>query len=131
MYDGFISYSHAGIGTLESASTVGHSRRMTTSEARRHDLYNALSETLGADKADTLMAYLPSTEAGELTTRADLAIVREDIEAVRSDVGSLGVRIEALGQRIEAVNQRLDRLFLTLAAGLIAMVGALFVQSVL
>ena len=90
---------------------------MTTSEARRHDLYNALSETIGPDRADTLMAYLPSTETASLATKSDIADLKADIFA--------------LGQRIETVNKRLDRLFLTLSAGLIAIVGTVFVQSIL
>lgn len=56
------------------------------------------------------MAYLPSTEAATLATKSDTAMVRSDISA--------------LGQRI-------NRPFLTLGAGLIAMIGAVFVQSIL
>lgn len=90
---------------------------MTTPEARRHDLYNALSDFIGADQADTLMAYLPSQATAELATRADIQ--------------ELGTRIERLEDRLDSVNQRLDRLFLTLAAGLIAMIAAVFAQAIL
>ena len=102
---------------LDSECGFPHSEKMTTPEARRHDLYNALSETIGPDRADTLMAYLPSTEAVSLATKSDIADLKADLSA--------------LGSRIDAVNQRLDRLFLTLTAGLIAIVGAVVVQSII
>jgi hypothetical protein len=105
---------------------------VTTSEAKRHDLYNALSETIGPDRADTLMAYLPSTEAANLATGSDIADLRADIRALRSDIRSeLRSETSGLGDRIDAVNQRLDRLFLMLTAGLIAIVGTVFVQSII
>lgn len=90
---------------------------MTTSEARRHDLYNVLSETIGPNEADTLKAYLPSRESSDLATRADFS--------------ALAGRMDRLESGIDAVNQRLDRLFLTLAAGLIAMTATVFAQAFL
>jgi hypothetical protein len=83
---------------------------MSTTEARRLDLYNALTEFLGAERADTLMAYLPTQETVELATRSD-------IDRVETAVGE--------------VNRRLDRLFLTMAGGLIAMIVAVFAQAFL
>jgi hypothetical protein len=88
---------------------------VSESEARRLDLYNALSETLGPERADTLMAHLPSREATDLATRAD--------------INALKTRMERLQGGIDSVNLRLDRLFLTLAAGLVAMITAVFAQA--
>ena len=89
---------------------------MTVPEARRHDLYNALEEVLGTDRADTLMAHLPTTEAAALATRGDFEEIRAEVKGIRAE--------------IQVINQRLDRLFLTLAAGLLAVVGSLVVAIV-
>jgi hypothetical protein len=111
---------------------------MTTAEARRLDLYNALTEFIGADRADTLMASLPSQEANELATRSDILTIADRINGVDESLSSRVDRVdESLSSRIdrvdeslsgrmdrledrmtagfEAVNRRLDRLFLTLA----------------
>jgi hypothetical protein len=88
---------------------------VSESEPRRLDLYNALSAMFGPERADTLMAYLPSREATDLATRAD--------------INALETRMERLQGGIDSVNLRLDRLFLTLAAGLVAMITAVFAQA--
>ena len=94
---------------------------MPISEARRLDLYNAFSESFGAERADTLMALLPTHEIGELATH--------------SDIDRLDGRIDRLEARMDAgftaVNRRLDRLFLTLGVTLVGMVATVFVQAVL
>ena len=100
---------------LETNLEPRQDRRVSEWEARRLDLYNALSETLGPERADTLMAHLPSREATDLATRAD--------------VSALETRIERLQGGIDAVNLRLDRLFLTLVALLVAIVTAVFAQA--
>lgn len=105
---------------------------MTSREAKRHDLYNVLTEKLGVEETDTLMAYLPTQPHEVLATKADL-------EAVSAQLGGridgLGRELSSLrtemGHRIDSVNRRLDRLFLTLAAGLLAVVGSVVVQAVL
>jgi hypothetical protein len=132
---------------------------MSLPEARRHDLYNALEEALGTERADTLMAYLPIDEAGTLATRDDVAVVagnvgglgpelkgeiqdlrtelkgeiqdlrtelKGEIQVLRTELkGEIQVLRTELRDEIRSVNQRLDTLFLTLAAGLIAIVGAI------
>ncbi|CAN5318345.1 hypothetical protein BH24ACT7_BH24ACT7_01790 [soil metagenome] len=142
---------------------------MAAPEARRHDLYNRLEEVLGTDGADTLMAYLPATEAAALATTKDIGGVQAEIQGVRTAIQAVRAEVQAFNNElraeiqavraevqafnnelraeiqafkaeirteltaetqavrgdIRAVNGRLDRLFLTLAAGLIAVVGAL------
>lgn len=93
---------------------------MTTPDSRRLDLYAGLSRVLGQREADTLMAYLPREEAVAVATRADLA----ELEA------RLGARLDQFDRRIDMVNQRLDRLFLTLGAGLLAIVATLVAGTV-
>jgi len=103
---------------------------MSTAEARRHDLYNALTEFIGADRADTLMTYLPSQEGNDLATRSDLRALDERIGSVDR---SLAARIDGLEtlmtHRFDAMTQRLDRMFLTMAAGLIVIVGAFIAKG--
>ena len=101
---------------------------MTTAEARRRDLYNALSEFIGADKADTLMAYLPPREASDLATSTDVEELTTRIDRLDARLDRMETRFDA---RFDAVNHRLDRLFLTLAAGLIAMIATVFTQAIL
>jgi hypothetical protein len=91
---------------------------LPTSEAARADLYTGLSEVLGSDRAETLMAQLPRFDPAEVATQSDVAVLRSDTAVLRSDVAVL--RSEVIDLRTElhgglgAVNQRLDRLFLTL-----------------
>ena len=59
------------------------------------------------------MAYLPREESVAVATGADLV----ELEA------RLGARLDQFDRRIDMVNQRLDRLFLTLGAGLLAIVA--------
>lgn len=106
---------------------------MTTAESRRHDLYNALSEFLGAERADTLMAYLPSENASELATRADINATRADMDRrfdlVDDRLNGVEQRLERLEHGIATANQRLDRLFLTLVASLLGVLVAVFAQA--
>ena len=104
---------------------------MTTGEARRHDLYNALTEFIGEDRADTLMAYLPSREASDLATTADVEGVGARVDDLNTRIDHLETRFDRMEDRLDSMNQRLDRLFLTLAAGLIAIVATVFAQAIL
>lgn len=103
---------------LHRTPLSGNVGDMTTGESRRHDLYNGLTEFLGADRADTLMAYLPPRENSDLATRWDIDALTSRIDGVET----------SLAARIDGVNQRLDRIVLTLAAGLIAIIATLISQ---
>jgi hypothetical protein len=103
---------------------------MATSESRRRDLYNGLTELLGIERADTLMQFLPSIEGSQQATRTDvyeLSIRIDDVER------SLATRIDrfehGVTARFDAMNQRLDRVVLTLAAGLMAIIATLVAQN--
>jgi hypothetical protein len=132
---------------------------MATSESRRRDLYNGLTEVLGIERADTLMQFLPSIEGSQQATRTDIYGLSGRVEDVeRSLTGridnversltaridkvelNLNARIDDLTTRIDrfehsvtarfdAMNQRLDRIVLTLAAGLMAIIAALVAQN--
>lgn len=104
---------------------------MSTGEARRHDLYNALTEFIGEDRADTLMAYLPSREASDLATSADVEDLSSRIDHLETRFDRVEDRLDRVEDRLDSMNQRLDRLFLTLTAGLIAIVATVFAQAIL
>jgi hypothetical protein len=95
---------------------------MTAPESRRHEMYAGLARVIGQQEADRLMAYLPRQESSAIATRADLVGVETRL-AVRID--HLERRIDQVDGRIDGVNQRLDRLFLTMGAGFLAVVGTL------
>lgn len=107
---------------------------MTTAEARRHDLYNVLTTTIGVEETETLMAYLPTQPHETLATKADLASLADRMDRVEVGLDSVRTEVTAfrsdIGERIDSVNRRLDRLFLTLAAGLVAVVGTVVVQAI-
>ena len=88
-------------------------------ESRRHDLYNGLTEFLGEDRADTLMTYLPSSEAIDLATKSDLDAIEDQ----------LVVRIDIVSQSLEGLSQHLDRMVLAMIAGLVAIIATLVAQS--
>lgn len=85
---------------------------MTSSEAARHDLYNGLTELLGEQRAETLMAALPAFDMSELVTKSDLAMSLSDL---RSEFHA----------ELTGIGARLDRLFLALVGGLIVIVGTM------
>jgi len=110
------------------------------SEADRSDLYNGLSEVLGPDRAEVLMAHLPRFDPAEVATKSDLAALKSDFVELRSDFAELRsgfaelrsdtrsdiseLRGELSGG-LAAVNQRLDRLFLALLVGMFGVVAAM------
>ena len=107
---------------------------MTAAESRRLDLYNGLSDLIGPDRADTLMAYLPSRAGAELATNEGLHDLESRLSKGINDVESrLSTRIDRLEDRMDsgfaALNARIDRMNLTLAAGMLGVIAALIAQS--
>lgn len=47
---------------------------MTAPESRHHELYNGLTEILGAELTDTLMTYLPATPIQDQISKLEDAI---------------------------------------------------------
>jgi hypothetical protein len=83
---------------------------VTVSESARHDLYNGLTELLGPQRAETLMAALPAYDTSDLVTKSDLAAFGAELRAeFKSDLA--------------AVNTRIDRLFLAMMSGFVVTVG--------
>ena len=118
--------------TLDVEFFGWHVWKVTSEEGRRHDLYNAAIEVFGSTNAETFMALLPAHEGIDLATRDDLFDASNRLGA---RIDRLEDRFDQFDRRVndrfDAVNQRLDRLFLTLAAGLIAMIAAVFAQAIL
>lgn len=120
----------------------------SVSEARRHNLYNGLVQLLGPDQADTLMSYLPTEPIQALVTKRDLdatearLTVRIDglvqrmhgfgrrmdgfeqrMDGFEQRMDRFDDRLAGIDRRLDVVNERLDRLFLTMLAGMVGMVG--------
>jgi hypothetical protein len=106
---------------------------MTSAEARRLDLYNGLTEFLGEDRANTLMAYLPSQHSTDLATKADLDALKTAVtvrfDTVDQRFDRMDQRFETMDQRFEAITHRLDRMVFALVAGLVAIIATLVAQS--
>ena len=106
---------------------------MPTSEAARHDLYNGLTELLGLDRADTLMAYLPEFDPDDVATKGDIAELRAatktDIAelrtATKTDMARMDGNLGDLKSGQALLHSRIDRLFVTLVAGLFVIVAAM------
>ncbi len=109
---------------------------MAISEAARADLYTGLREVLGRDRAETLMAYLPTFEPTDVATKADVENLRQEMdrrfdemdrrfEQVDQRFAQIDQRFEQVDQRFADVNGRLDRLFQTLVAGLFVIIAAM------
>ena len=88
---------------------------MTSSEARRLDLYNGLAEVFGQERADTLMTYLSTTETDQLATKSDVAALRAEMNE----------RFAQLTATVSDLSRRVDRILFALIAGLVAVVATL------
>lgn len=86
-------------------------------ESRRLALYNGLNDLLGAELADTLMTYLPSSQANDLATGADLVALRDELREMKEDIRHL--------------SRRMDRLQQTTLGGFVAIVAALIASGFL
>lgn len=94
---------------------------MGSSEAKRHDLYTGLSDVLGPERAETLMAYLPGQPASGLATTMDMDRLVERMDRFE-------MRMDRFEGALRDVNQRLDRLFLTMLTGLLAIIATFLVS---
>ncbi len=90
------------------------------SEAARLDLYNGLSELLGLERAETLMASLPNFGPNDVATSADVGVL---LQARMDGLETPMISFESV---VVALGHRLDKMFLAMLAGLSAIVAALF-----
>jgi len=89
------------------------------SEAARLDLYNGLSELLGPERAETLMASLPNFGINGVATSADFGVLQARMDGLENGLGArmdaletgLGARMDALetglGARMDALESTL------------------------
>ena len=102
---------------------------MAISEAARADLYTGLAEVLGRERAETLMAYLPTVDPVDVATRDDIRNLRETLdrrmEAFERRMEAFERRMDSFDRRMEAFEGALSRLYLTLVAGLFVIVAAM------
>ena len=85
---------------------------MSISDAARADLYTGLTEVLGRNRAETLMAHLPTFDPVDIVTKADLGEFRADVDrrfgGVEQRLGGVEQRLDLLSGRFDLVDQRLD-----------------------
>ena len=84
------------------------------SEAARADMYTGLTEVLGRNRAETLMAYLPTFDPVDIATKADVAELRADLgqrlDRLEESVGRLEQRMDGLEARMDGLEHRMDAL---------------------
>lgn len=71
-------------------------------------LYTGLSERLGPELADALMAHLPPTPAAELATRSDTGRLEHDVSELVVSIRHLSARIDRLTERLDHLSERVD-----------------------
>ena len=91
-------------------------------QAARLDLYTGLTEVLGTERAETLMAALPQHDISEVATKRDVAGLEAKIDA-RFD--SLETRLASVETIVIGLGARMDRMFLALIAGLFVIVATM------
>ncbi|MGH9189397.1 MAG: hypothetical protein ACRD0Q_05105 [Acidimicrobiales bacterium] len=74
-------------------------------ERTRHELYQRLEGTIGAEAADTLMAHLPPVGWADVATKTDLDHLRA---ATKADIAHLQ---EQMDLRFAAAEQQMDLRF--------------------
>lgn len=71
-------------------------------ERRRNDLYNGLEESLGAERAETLMAFLPPLGWGDVATKQDIASLRQE---TKQDIALVKASIAGVKQDVALLRQ--------------------------
>lgn len=133
-----------GMTPLDSLLASGMLLAMTAPESKRLALYNGLTEILGPELTDRLMAYLPPSEASGLATKADvdrlgattrsefarfeeftrseLARVDDSVALLRDDVRRLQ---DSTRSDLRDLSATVSRLQMTLLGGFAAVIPAL------
>jgi hypothetical protein len=71
------------------------------SEAAGIDLYNGFAELLGRERAETLMAALPSYDTSDLATKSDIAVLGARIDGLEARVAGVESIVSGLGLRMD------------------------------
>ncbi len=88
-------------GALSSNESEGDAE-MPVSEIERMELVGRLSESIGKEAAETLMACVLPDGRDQLATKADLALLRADLAEFRADLAVLRADLEAQGTELRA-----------------------------
>ncbi len=87
---------------------------MSTTDAARDALYARLEGVLGAEHAETLMAYLPGQPAAEAVTSRDLALLGDRLERrfeqIDERFSQIDQRFEQIDRRLEHIDERFERI---------------------
>lgn len=100
---------------------------MAVTEEARHDLYTYYQETMGRERAGTLMALLPPED---VATKGDLMMVRKDLMMVRDELkGEITVQIAELRSEFHNIYRK-QTMALLMAMVAISSVGTAAVAAV-
>jgi hypothetical protein len=77
-------------------------------ERARHQLYLAVEEVLGTERADTLMSLLPPVGWADVATKDDIHLVKADIRVVQDDIRRVNDDLRDLRGDLHDLEERLD-----------------------
>ncbi|MDQ3757581.1 MAG: hypothetical protein M3394_07015 [Actinomycetota bacterium] len=88
---------------------------MAITEQSRHELYRHLIETMGEERAATLMAHLPPVGWADVATKQDVDHLRETMalrfEAVEASIAGLAVRFDGIEASLRHMDDKLSKQF--------------------
>jgi hypothetical protein len=88
-------------------------------ERARHELYLAVEEVLGTERADTLMSLLPPVGWADVATKDDIRLVKDDLRVgLQRLTGDIHDLEERLDERIDARFGLVDARFAALEVSL-------------
>ncbi|MGI8792604.1 MAG: hypothetical protein ACR2H3_05420, partial [Acidimicrobiales bacterium] len=96
---------------------------MSVSEEERHDLYLALEEVHGRDKATTLMSLLPPVGWADVATKRDLEHFETRMDARFDRVDARFDRVDAKFGGMDAKFDRVDAKFVGIDAKFVVVEG--------
>jgi hypothetical protein len=107
----------------------------TIDERRRHELYVALEELIGAGPTETLMSLLPPVGWANVATKQDLAQVEHLLDArIDSLRTELITKIDSQGNELKAyielgLRSTMRTLFFSIGSLIVAMTSILLVAT--
>jgi hypothetical protein len=130
-----LSFPSPDTGLLSKPMRHGSRRVATIDERRRHELYVALEELIGAGPTETLMSLLPPVGWANVATKQDLAQVEHLLDArIDSLRTELITKIDSQGNELKAyielgLRSTMRTLFFSIGSLIVAMTSILLVAT--